>query len=373
MTTILVIEDEQDLREEIADILRFEGYEVLEAEDGQSGVQLAKQQHPELIICDIMMPVMDGFSVLTEIRSQAETALTPFIFLTARAAKSDMRQGMDQGADDYLAKPFTHEELVSAVQARLKRRQTITEMSNAELEHAKTQLTRLVAHELRTPLVSIKMVSEIISRRVGQLPVEQLQELLGSLTAGSKRLSHLVEQMILLTHLDTNYLTEDFVRTQGFFVPMSNILPPAVGLARQFAKRKSDLPINLDMQAGNAVVLCDTASLKHAFAELIGNALAFSPENQHVDVSQWEADSTVWIEIADQGLGIPQDQLTKAMEAFQQVNREKHEQQGMGLGLPLSSRIIEIHRGKLELNSTVGQGTRARIQLPVATEVEARQ
>lgn len=365
---ILVIEDEDPLREEIIDILRFEGYEVLEASTGQIGLQLALEHRPELIICDVGLPEMDGFSVLTEVRKQRTTAGMSWIFVTARAAKTDVRHGMNLGADDYLTKPFTHEELLSAVNARLKRHEAIAEIGSADLERAKTQLSRMVAHELRTPLVSIKMVSEIISRRIGQISTEQVQELLGSLNAGSKRLSHLVEQMVLLTHLDAGLLSREHVRGDGFPMAIGGLLNSALIMARQFARRQSELPVQVEAKDPDAQVLCDASSLKHAMAELIANALAFSPEKGAVAISQWQEGQSVFVKIVDQGPGIPEDQLATAMKAFEQINREKLEQQGMGLGLSLAFRIMDIHAGTLSLNSIVGQGTEALIHLPLYQE-----
>ncbi len=121
MTTILVIEDMDVLREEIAEILYYEGFEVLSAPDGRQGLALAEQHLPDLILCDIAMPELDGYETLKAIRANPATATIPFIFLTAKVSKADMRQGMDLGADDYLTKPFTAQELLAAIETRLKK------------------------------------------------------------------------------------------------------------------------------------------------------------------------------------------------------------------------------------------------------------
>ncbi len=119
MPTILVIEDESLLRVEVAEWLMFEGYTAITAEDGVVGVEKALQHGPDLIVCDIMMPRLDGYGVLLEIRSNSVTADIPLIFLTARAAHEDIRAGMNLGADDYLTKPFTRVELLQAIKSRL--------------------------------------------------------------------------------------------------------------------------------------------------------------------------------------------------------------------------------------------------------------
>src|SRR5664279_6172952 len=119
MVRILVVDDEQPLREEIAGILRFEDFDVVEADNGEVAIYLAHMQLPDLVICDITMPGMDGYELLAKVRSTPEMAQLPFIFVTAHAAQSYVRHGMELGADDYLTKPFTRVELLSAVNVQL--------------------------------------------------------------------------------------------------------------------------------------------------------------------------------------------------------------------------------------------------------------
>lgn len=121
MVKILVVEDSEEIRGNIMDLLEAEDFEVMGAENGRLGVQIAQRQKFDLIICDIMMPEMDGYDVIAQLRQNPETADIPFIFLTAKAERDDLRQGMNLGADDYLTKPFTYGELLAAVEARLKR------------------------------------------------------------------------------------------------------------------------------------------------------------------------------------------------------------------------------------------------------------
>jgi CheY-like chemotaxis protein len=109
MPTILVIEDDSAIKEAISDILELAGFQVLSADDGLAGVSLAREQRPDLIICDIVMPFLDGYGVLAKLRQYPQTATIPFVFLTARTTQADMRQGMRLGADDYLTKPFSGE------------------------------------------------------------------------------------------------------------------------------------------------------------------------------------------------------------------------------------------------------------------------
>lgn len=121
MTTILLIEDNTSLRRNLAEILTLEGYRVLTAAEGQSGLQQARDEKPDLILCDIMMPGVDGYEVLTQVRAHASTASLPLIFLTAKGDMPDLRLGMSLGADDYLPKPVSRVDLLEAVRVRLQR------------------------------------------------------------------------------------------------------------------------------------------------------------------------------------------------------------------------------------------------------------
>ncbi|MEA5513720.1 EAL domain-containing response regulator [Nodularia sp. UHCC 0506] len=125
MTKILVIEDEESVRENLLDLLESENFETITAANGAIGIDLAVSVVPDLILCDMMMPEIDGYGVLTAVRQEPLTATIPFIFLTAKSAKADFRQGMDMGADDYLTKPFTRAELLRAIMNRLERQATL--------------------------------------------------------------------------------------------------------------------------------------------------------------------------------------------------------------------------------------------------------
>lgn len=122
---ILVVEDETPIRKNLVMLLRMNGYEVIDAPDGRAALQLAREQLPTLILSDVMMPVLDGFGLLEQLRQDPLTSAIPLIFLTARSDRSDMRRGMNLGADDYLSKPFSREEVLDAVAARLRRSQTL--------------------------------------------------------------------------------------------------------------------------------------------------------------------------------------------------------------------------------------------------------
>jgi diguanylate cyclase (GGDEF)-like protein len=152
MTKILIIEDMDSLREEIIETLTYEGFDVLGAENGAVGVRLALEHLPDLVVCDVMMPELNGYETLTTLRRESTTAAIPFIFLTAKADKVDMRQGMELGADDYLTKPFTVEELLGAIAARLKKQATLQEHINLEIKQTESRMDYFAKHDELTQL-----------------------------------------------------------------------------------------------------------------------------------------------------------------------------------------------------------------------------
>ncbi|MBH8552998.1 EAL domain-containing response regulator [Nostocaceae cyanobacterium CENA357] len=152
MIKILVIEDEESVRENLLDLLEAENFETIAAANGKTGINLAVSEIPDLILCDMMMPEIDGYGVLTSLRQDPLTATIPFIFLTAKSAKADFRQGMDMGADDYLTKPFTRAELLSAIMNRLERQATLkkylSNQTTVKTLSPKRQLVEISLHRV---------------------------------------------------------------------------------------------------------------------------------------------------------------------------------------------------------------------------------
>ncbi len=365
MPHILIIDDDDLVLEQIQEWFLMEGYEVVALTNPVEGVETALNQPPDLVVCDVAMPEMSGYDVLLELRKHAQTMATPFIFLTAQSDKQFMRHGMELGADDYLTKPFTRAEVLAAVRTRLARRDDLVEaLGQPQLDEVKTNLARMVAHELKTPLVNIALVKDIIERQLGRLSQAELAELINTLGAGTERLTHLVEQMVYMTQLDTGVLTPEAVKRSGIPVEIWQIMPGAVDVGRRYAFRNKQIPVVTDLRDQHAAVQAHMQALKHALAEIICNALNYSHEDGQVIISQWQSDDAIWITIADQGIGMTPEQQAQALHPFEQIDRGAQEQQGMGMGLPIVRRIVEAHGGHIELQSVEGRGTQVSVRLP---------
>lgn len=214
MTSVLVIEDQETIRDNIATILESEGYSVISAKDGSYGLRFVREKQPDLIVCDIMMPGIDGYGVLNAVRHNPVTAAIPFIFLTARADKGDLRQGMNLGADDYLTKPFTRIELLESVKTRLQKHSTILKRSvSAQRQTAALEaklsslqeysvesdrLLEMFSEEFSGLISNINLVVQILSDRPNP---ELLDRYLKVLKEESKRGIDLLQQHRVLPKL----------------------------------------------------------------------------------------------------------------------------------------------------------------------------
>src|SRR3990172_3311519 len=167
MNKILAIEDEEQIRSVIVAFLSAAGYEVLAAENGKVGIDLAKQIQLDLILCDINMPVLDGFGVLKALRENPKTSTIPFIFLTGKGQLDDLREGMNSGADDYLIKPFKKDALLKAVEVRLAKQAVLADRFSAELKQLEQKLEHLLHHDSITNLPNRLTLRERFEELVG--------------------------------------------------------------------------------------------------------------------------------------------------------------------------------------------------------------
>ncbi|AFY67345.1 GGDEF domain-containing response regulator [Geitlerinema sp. PCC 7407] len=191
MTKILVIEDEQDVRDNVLELLEAEGFDVLGAANGQMGVQIAFQESPDLILCDVIMPHLDGYGVLEVLRRNASTATIPFIFMTAKADMADLRLGMELGADDYLTKPCTPKELLRAIAVRLRKQEMLAERYGTQLRQAEERLNHLVYYDSLTNLPNRLLLQEHFEQVASPLCDQRI----GIMVIGLDRLSRINETL----------------------------------------------------------------------------------------------------------------------------------------------------------------------------------
>src|SRR5688500_11351016 len=202
MKKVLIIEDSCEVRGLISDMLSMNDFHVVEAENGLQGVQVAQQQLPDLILCDIHMPELDGFGALTRLRNTASTASIPFIFLTGATEKPRMRQGMELGADDYLTKPFTLQELLGAVRTRLEKKAVLAQQAERKLEELRGNISTALPHELLTPIAGILGFSSILLEDHALMSPKEVEESARNIHQAAVRLRRTIENFLLYSQIE---------------------------------------------------------------------------------------------------------------------------------------------------------------------------
>ncbi|MEO8394008.1 MAG: response regulator [Chloroflexota bacterium] len=362
MTNILVIEDETDIRNDIAEVLSYENFICVVAPNGRAGVQSAHDYLPDLIICDIMMPVMDGYEVLDALRNDPSTANIPFVFLTAKADRESVRYGMASGADDYLTKPFTSNELLTAVKARLEKKASLISEFTHRVDHLRQALIHGLPHELRTPLSGILGGAELLLKDSTVSESEDLTELAHMIFDCGKRLQRQVENYLFYAQLQIirsdieqlSNLKQSSTDTAGA------VIRDVVREKARIVERSGDLV--MDVQEG--VVSISTDNLKKIVEELADNAFKFSKVGSRVTISAVVKDDSYVLSINDLGRGMSTEEMNN-VEALMQFGRELYEQQGSGLGLAIVQQLVELHGGKFSIESDPERGTRVCAKLPI--------
>lgn len=365
MKKILIIEDEQPVRANILERLKIEGFNAIAAENGIIGVQMALTHVPDLIICDVMMPELDGYGVLTALRQNPLTETIPFIFLTAKSDKADLREGMSLGADDYLTKPFRSKELLQAIATRLEKQAVINKRQAQKLDELRSSIALSLPHELRTPLNGIIGLSELMIAEYDSLSSLEIQEMLLDIRTSGRRLYRLIQNFLLYAELElvaTDSERIKLLRTHQTSSIKTIIADQAILQARA-ANRETDLHLDL-LDAG---VQISINHLNKLVEELIDNAFKFSCAGTPVTVIARPENDTFILSISDQGRGMTQEQIV-TVGAYRQFERKLYEQQGSGLGLAIALRLAELYAGKLTIESIPAQQTTVLVTLPMTTD-----
>lgn len=363
-TTILLVDDDIAILDGVTDLLRLYGYNVITATDGQQALEIMQSCVPDLVVADIMMPNMNGYDLFQAVRQRQEWAAIPFIFLTALGQQSDIRRGIKLGADAYVTKPFEPEDLLVAIQARLKRVHEIQSATQVDVERMKQQLITIFGHELRTPLSYIYGYVNLLQEQHGELDEQTVQEMLDGVQRGAERLVQLIEDLMLLVRLDSGLLKMEIeVRQEPVQINaivqevLAKLKPAADEHAVTLASR---VPEDL-------VIWCMPNYLAEALLRLVDNAIKFSKRGEpgYVLVEAGSQADQAVIHVHDQGIGIDPSQFEQIFDRFHQVDRQKMEQQGAGLGLTIARGLIRLHGGDISVQSELGRGSTFSIYLPL--------
>jgi two-component system sensor histidine kinase/response regulator len=371
MSKILVIDDESWLREMIRLALEQQGFEVVEAMDGAQGITQAREQLPDLILCDVNMDKAGaGYTTLAKLREDATTAAIPFILMTGLADAAGMRHGMDLGADDYLPKPFKVDELYATVNARLRKVQTVREEAEKKLSLLRSQISLMLPHEMRTPLNGIISNAEMLAESADSLDTQTIAEMSQEICQSGQRLERLIENFLIYAQLEIVASDPQSIsRLRSTTVNHPAELARAAAIAQaEKVGRLNDLVLDLT----DAPLPMAEDYFKKIVVELVQNALKFSDTGTSVRVRLKATAEDVELSVRDDGRGFSTEQISR-VGAYMQFERKMQDEQGFGLGLAIAKKLVEVHGGELLIESNPGVGSTVTVKLPRTQAAEALQ
>jgi CheY-like chemotaxis protein len=371
--TILLVEDDKALLDGIADLLEISniGYEVkvLTASDGMGGLNTLREQLPDLIVSDIMMPRMGGYEFLNHIRRNPKWLHIPVIFLTAKGTSKDIREGRLSGAELYVTKPYDSDELLRLIQSQLDRAFQLQVDRQRRLRLLRSNIVQVLNHEFRTPLTYVTAYYDLLAEGLFSEDVTILWEYLRGIQAGATRLRRLVDDLITVIELRTGELAVRFKRQAA---PIDDLGTSLRSMCERYRHEHDSQRLSFLYQIEDPipVVFGQRENLLDACDRIIDNAVKFSihqPSGAEVRVSVTSAEDKVRIKVEDNGIGLPSSEYKQIFDLFYQHNRPVLEQQGAGTGLTIARGLVELHSGFIEVASKEGVGSSFTIILPVMT------
>jgi two-component system sensor histidine kinase/response regulator len=356
---ILFVEDEPILANNIKKILEFEDFEVTTATDGLEALNVAKKSKPDLVISDIMMPEMDGYEFYTNFRNLGYEGV-PFIYLTAKADYSDIRSGMNLGADDYLVKPIKATDLIDAINARLKREKAISKNFQETINRLNKGFKLITNHEFNTPMNGLLGFARLLKSKMYEIEPDVMANYVDYIEKSADRLNKLFKKLRFWDEMNSVVSGKNKLKISDYCSVNTMLVKVAKEISAHY-DRASDLHVNSieEINLSYECYIIDTL-----LRELIDNAFKFSEKNNAVDISAKTENGFYEIVITDHGSKSKAEAL-KNIQPFKQLNRDVFEQQGLGLGLSLADTIVKKLKGQLNFSDNEPNGILVIIQLPL--------
>ncbi len=367
-TTILVADDDAIIRELSRAVLEDAGFCVHEAMDGEDALRLCRARRPDLVISDASMPKLDGFELCRRIRRSPEIAHVPVLMATGLDDEDSIRTAYESGATDFIAKPIAWPLLPHRVNYMLRAARAFATLRTSHQElvaanEAKSNFLALVSHELRTPLNAIIGFSTVMRDRIlGPLP-EAYTSYPADIAESGEHLLSIINSVLDISNAERGSLELDPQETH-----LQSIGAYIRGV---FAQTASDagVALSVDVPEDLPAIRADPDKLRQVFINLVSNAVKFTPAGGSVRLHVAAENGGLTCRVIDTGIGIPADQIQTALTPFGQVDsRLARKYEGIGLGLPLSKTIAELHGGTLTVESDLGRGTVITVRIPASPE-----
>jgi two-component system sensor histidine kinase/response regulator len=351
--TILLVDDDPQMRQSYGLVLRAQDYNVIEADSGTAGLEKARQFLPDLILSDIDMPRGDGADLLRNIRRDPELKSKLVVLMTGRPELVTPRRGMEEGADDFLVKPITRDGLLKCVAARFQRASINWRVEDEKLALLRSAVPANLPHEFFTPMAGIIGLMEILRTGSKEMTATEIAEIHDDVYESALRLNRILKNYLSILELQAASIDPLIGSLAAPHVEAC--LHAGIEEALRLNKRRGDLKIGM-----KAVALpIDRSTLLCIVEELLDNAFKFSRQGSPVSLELEDRR----LVITDKGRGMTSDEIER-IGAFQQFDRKKYEQQGLGLGLILVQKMCALNRATFTLKSNPGEGTRAEVVFP---------
>ena len=410
---ILIAEDSPTQAEQLRYLLEEHGYRVTAAADGRKALAAAMKEKPALIISDVMMPELDGFGFCRAVKADPALKDVPVILLTSLVSSNDVIKGLECGANFFLRKPYDERHLLSRIDhvlhyssprgtridgscdvvlsgehhiIHLERPQILDllistyeeavrineelassnrqlEVRNREVERAskfKDAFLSMMSHELRTPMNAVLGFSELLSDLSCGPLNERQQRYVNQIQLSSQHLLLLINDILDLSTIEAGriQLTLEDLPVHLTFAEVCSALQPLVEKKSQTLRQSASPEL---------VVRADGARFRQILMNLLGNAIKFTPDGGSIDLSARRHDGSVRMEVCDSGPGIPAEEKQRIFEAFHCLKQSDQSTEGTGLGLTITRSLVELHGGRLDLESQPGSGSCFYFTLPAAS------
>ncbi len=373
---ILIVDDIPKNIQVLGNILLNEKYQISYTQNGKEALSLINTNKFDLILLDIMMPVMDGYEVCRKLKENAETRDIPIIFLTAKAEKESIIKGFNLGAQDYVTKPFNAEELLARVRTHLELKNKTEQLQSinqilekkvaertaelkkaneqlSTLEKAKSEFLSIISHELRTPLNGIQGLTSMLENSIS--PTERT-EYVKYLKEASDRLIRFSETALLITSLNVEKHTLNFVPVKARYI-INDVITK---LKDEIENNKVEIVPQIEPE--NLEITIDFKLINVCFLNILDNAIGFSPENSRIIIKSYENNKSIIIDFIDEGPGFPKKSLNKLFEYFSSGDIMHSE--GLGLALASVKLIMDAHNGKILIENLKEGGASVKLIFP---------
>ena len=357
---VLVVDDNPLILETLQAILRARNFDVFCTDEGEVALGHLKNHDIDVVISDVMMPSMDGYQFHNNVRNDPALCHVPFIFLTALDDVKEVTRGNQAGCDNYLTKPFDPHVLLSVVEGKVARSRALRQVMQETQDNYRKRVVQTLSHEFRTPLVAINTGSEILREQRSKLDDKKVQNLIDAIYRGGQRLERLVQDFMTLQHIEAG-MAARIAESRRQRVSSRRLLKDFFETYREDYRIEGRSLLFIETGSDVSIDIFE-AHLQDILGRLVQNAFKFSPQSEPVELWCEESSTHLSIVVADRGQGISAEHAHAAIDAFRQLNRDKIEQQGAGLGLFIADSLSRMNGGELIFEERSGGGTLVSIR-----------